>query len=163
SKRNSGCATLPATTLVTATAVSHPTRANLPQVPNIKSRVRWSGCGFVSSENAEPTKLSISLLQQFVDWNLGKFRQNSAQGCSDFGCNRIIVSMRATFRFRNDFVDHFQFQQILCGQFKSLGRFSGMSTVSPQNRGTRFRADYRIVSVFQDRYMVCDANAQRPA
>ena len=40
--------------------------------------------------------------QQFVAWNLGNLLQDLAQRCAEVCGNRIIVSMRAAFRFRND-------------------------------------------------------------
>ena len=71
--------------------------------------------------------------------------------------------MRAAFRFRHDFIDHAQLNQIIRGQLQRFRRFRRMFAIFPQNRGAGFRADDGIIGVLQNQDAVRHANAERAA
>src|SRR5947207_10734699 len=147
SKRNSEAGTLARAKATATDTLNQQKPADVRQWPRITSKGCGSGCAFAFGENAEPAKFFVAFLWQFINRKLGDVLQIPAQCAAQIFRDRIIVPVRAAFRFGDDFVDHFEFQQILRRQLKRLGRFGSMPPVSPQNRGTRFRTDHRIVSV----------------
>lgn len=72
-----------------------------------------------------------------------------------------MIAMRATFGLGNDFIDDAKVNQILRSQLERLSRFGRMAPILPQNRGARFRANDRIIGVFQNHDVIRDADTER--
>src|SRR5438876_3038562 len=145
-----------------ATAVSQiPT--DFPQVPNITSRASRGANAFTSCENTQLAKFLVSLSQQFGNWRLTNLLESPAQRSANIRSNGIIVPVRTARRLWDNFVHNFEFQQILRSQLECLGCFGCMPPVSPQNRGTRFGTDHRVVSVLENQHAICDPDPQRAA
>src|SRR5207247_4761363 len=140
-----------------ATAVSQ-TPTDFPQVPNITSRASRGANAFTSCEDSQPAKFLISPFQQIGNWNLRNLVESMAQRFAKIRGNGIIVPMRAALRLRDNFIHNFEFQQILRSQLECLGCFGCMPPVSPQDRGTRFGTDHRVISVLENQHVICDAN-----
>src|SRR6266571_3931102 len=149
-------------TVTAATAVNH-TPTDFPQVPNITSSASRGADAFFSCEDTQPSKFLISPLQQIGNRNLRNLLESMAQRFANIRGNGIIVPMCAALRLWDNFVHNFEFQQILRSQLERLGGLGCMPPVSPQNRGTRFGTDHRVVSVLENQHVICDANAQRAA
>ena len=63
-------------------------------------------------------------------------------------CRRIVV--RAPERFGNDLIHQAELVQVPSGDLQRLGCFRRCGAVFPQNRRAAFRADDRVIGVFQD-------------
>ena len=61
----------------------------------------------------------------------------------------LAVTMGGAKRFRNNFIDHTESQQVLRCQFQRICRIGRMTAVTPQNRRTAFRRDDRIHGMFE--------------
>src|SRR5207249_4447727 len=146
SKRKSEAPMLACIVVTAATALSQQTAADLPQIPNITLRMSRSADSFAFGKYAQPAKFLISLFQQFGNWKLRNLLESLAQRLAKIRGNRIIVPVCAALRLGDNFVHNFKFKQILSGQLERLGRFGRMPPVSPQDRGTRFGADHRVIS-----------------
>src|SRR5215469_2140360 len=76
---------------------------------------------------------------------------------------QLMVVMGPAERFRDNFIDQTQLFQIVGGELQRLGRLRGVTSVLPQNRGTAFRADNRIIRVFQHENTIGNSDAERAA
>src|ERR1044071_3799375 len=148
---------------VTAATAASQTPTDFPQVPNITSSTSRGADTFFPCEHTQPAKFLISLFQQLGNWNLRNLLESMAQRFADIRGHGIIIPMRAALRLWYNFVHNFEFQQILRSQLEGLGCFGCVPPVSPQNRGTRFGTDHRIVSVLENQDVICNANSQRAA
>src|SRR5439155_13624548 len=157
SKRKSDAMPVVRSTVTAATAVNH-TPTDFPQVPNITSRASRGANAFTSCENTQLAKFLVSLSQQIGNWKLRNLLESPAQRSANIRSNRIIVPVRTAVRLWDNFVHNFEFQQILRSQLECCGGFGCMPPISPQNRGTRFGTDHRVISVLENQHVICDAN-----
>src|SRR5438552_4189812 len=146
---------------VTAATAASQTPTDFPQVPNITSSASRGADAFPACEHTKSAKFLISPFQQSGNWNLRNLLESMAQRFAKIPSNGIIVPMCAAIRLGDNFVHDFEFQQILGSQLERLGGFCCMPPVSPQNRGTRFGTNHRVVSVLEDQHLICDADTQR--
>src|SRR5271165_5623395 len=71
--------------------------------------------------------------------------------------------MSTAERFRNDLVDQPQLLELGSGQLQRFRRFRCVATVFPENCGTTFRTDDRIVGVLQHQDTISDPYSQSSA
>ena len=74
-----------------------------------------------------------------------------------------MVLVRPALRFRHDAVDKAQFFEMSRSELQRFGRLRGMAAVFPEDGGTSFRADDRVIRVFHNEDAIGNANAERPA
>ena len=73
-----------------------------------------------------------------------------------------MIAMRRTERFGDDFVNHAELQQIVGSELQSVGCFLSILDVFPENAGTAFGADHRIIRVLKHGDVIANANPDGP-
>src|SRR5437667_12844942 len=105
SKRNSAPAAFVHANATAANVPSQQKPADEQKLPSITSRSRRNSGRFVSGEAAEPAKFLVTLLEQFINRDLGYLREVPAQRAAQILRSRIIVAMCSAFRLGDTLID----------------------------------------------------------
>src|SRR5262249_30619674 len=85
----------------------------------------------------------------------------SKKRSSQVSRGQLVVVMRTAERFRDNFINQIQLFQMVGSELQRLGRLRGMTSVFPQYRGAPFRADDRVICVFQHENPIGNSDAER--
>ncbi len=130
-----------------------------------RGRSRWPKARRAAGlqKDAHPAKLLIARLHELVDRQGQEFPRRTTQIHLQVAGHQMMIAVGAAQRLLDHRVDDFQFHQILGGHPKGLGGLFLVGVALPEDAGAAFRADYRIIGVFEHRDAIADPNAQRPA
>ena len=117
----------------------------------------------IFDEMAVGAEFLVALFQPFGRRHGHEFVQVFEQVRLQIGGGDRVVVVRAAQRFGNDFVHEAEFQQVFGGDFEGFGGLGRGGAVLPENGGATFRADDRVIGVFQNQHPVGHADAQRAA